>query len=83
MLTQAQIERTILSVLAEMKPYATPDRALFSHTSAACAQPIVRREYEEAINSLLAKTPPQILCLKKDDGNKFTITAEGEARLGE
>ena len=83
MLSRTQIERNILSVLSEMKPYAVGDKPLFSHTSAAGAQPIVRAEYDAAIQALLTKDAPQIRCLKTDDGNKFTITAEGEARLCE
>lgn len=81
MLSQTEIERTALNILAEFKPYLTPDRQLYMHTSAACVKPIVRAEFDAAISALLAKEPAQIARIVKDDGNKFAITSAGEARL--
>lgn len=83
MVKQTDIERCALNILNEFKPYLAPDRQFYTHTSAACVKPITRGEFDAAIAALLAKEPPQITCIKKDDGNKFAITSAGEARLCE
>lgn len=76
-----QIERTILQVLDETKPYLVPANVLFGHTSTAAVRPITRAEFDAALDTLLAKEPPQIFAGKTDDTVKYKITSAGEARL--
>ncbi|NBR90296.1 MAG: hypothetical protein EBS68_10340 [Rhodobacteraceae bacterium] len=76
-----QIERTILTVLEETKPYLVPRKVLFGHTSTAAVRPITEAEFDAALDSLVKKEPPQIVALKTDDATKYKITAAGEARL--
>ncbi len=75
------LERIILSTLKESAPHLVPEGTLFTEVNVASATPVSTGLLRQALVDLSKRN--QITNVDTDDGTKYRIAPEGQARLVE
>lgn len=81
MLTTPTHERIVLTILNDAAPRMVPEPQLWNDANAASATPITRDLLRQVLERLRERQ--QVLAVRNDDGVRWKISGQGEARLQE